>query len=157
MSIKLNHTIVPAKDKEAAAKLFAQIFGLNYDGPMGHFAPVRVNDELTMDFDNADSFEPHHYAFHVSDNEFDAIFQRIQEAGIDLGQRASKFAEPATEFPKGRARRLLSRSRRSPAGTAHAPVNSRFLAKPCAGVIVRFGSIARLRLSGWSTSSAAKA
>jgi hypothetical protein len=33
---------------------FAQIFGLNYDGPMGHFAPVRVNDELTLDFDNAE-------------------------------------------------------------------------------------------------------
>jgi catechol 2,3-dioxygenase-like lactoylglutathione lyase family enzyme len=85
MSIKLNHTIVPAKDKEAAAKLFAKIFGLNYDGPMGHFAPVRVNDELTMDFDNAESFEPHHYAFHVSDDEFDAIFDRIQKAGIDWG------------------------------------------------------------------------
>ena len=85
MSIKLNHTIVPAKDKEAAAKLFAKIFGLAYGGPTGHFAPVRVNDELTMDFDNADSFEPHHYAFHVSDDEFDAIFQRIQEAGIDWG------------------------------------------------------------------------
>jgi catechol 2,3-dioxygenase-like lactoylglutathione lyase family enzyme len=57
MSIKLNHTIVPAKDKEAAAKFFAKIFGLNYDGPMGHFAPVRVNDELTLDFDNAEAFE----------------------------------------------------------------------------------------------------
>jgi catechol 2,3-dioxygenase-like lactoylglutathione lyase family enzyme len=40
MSIKLNHTIVPAKDKDAAARFFAGIFGLNYEGPMGHFAPV---------------------------------------------------------------------------------------------------------------------
>ncbi len=54
MAIKLNHTIVPAKDKEAAAKFFAQIFGLSYQGTMGHFAPVKVNDELTLDFDNAD-------------------------------------------------------------------------------------------------------
>jgi|SRR5215475_1504879 len=85
MSITLNHTIVPAKDKAAAASFFARIFGLSYDGPMGHFAPVRVNEELTLDFDNSDSFEPHHYAFHVSDEEFDAIFQRVQDAGIPWG------------------------------------------------------------------------
>ena len=34
MAITLNHTIVPAHDKEASAKLFAKIFGLNYDGAM---------------------------------------------------------------------------------------------------------------------------
>ena len=85
MSITLNHTIVPARDKDAAARFFAKIFGLRYDGPMGHFAPVRVNDELTLDFDNAESFEPHHYAFHVSDDEFDTIFQRVQEAGTTWG------------------------------------------------------------------------
>ena len=83
--MKLNHTIVPAKDKGAAARFFASIFGLSYDGPTGHFAPVRVNGELTLDFDNAVSFEPHHYAFHVSDDEFDAIFQRVQESGIAWG------------------------------------------------------------------------
>jgi catechol 2,3-dioxygenase-like lactoylglutathione lyase family enzyme len=82
MAISLNHTIVPARDKEASARFFAQIFGLKYNGPMSHFAPVQVNGELTLDFDNADSFERHHYAFHVSDEEFDAIFKRVQEAGI---------------------------------------------------------------------------
>jgi len=66
MAIKLNHTIVPARDKEASARFFAQIFGLTYDGPMGHFAPVRVNEDLTLDFDNAESFEIHHYAFYVT-------------------------------------------------------------------------------------------
>jgi catechol 2,3-dioxygenase-like lactoylglutathione lyase family enzyme len=85
MAIKLNHTIVPAKDKEAAAKFFAKIFGLPYNGATGHFAPVQVNDELTLDFDNADSFDVHHYAFHVSDDEFDAIFKRVQDTGIEWG------------------------------------------------------------------------
>src|SRR5215471_14975740 len=85
MAITLNHTIVPARDKEASARFFAQIFGLKYDGPMSHFAPVRVNGELTLDFDNAESFERHHYAFHVTDKEFDAIFKRVQEAGISWG------------------------------------------------------------------------
>jgi catechol 2,3-dioxygenase-like lactoylglutathione lyase family enzyme len=85
MAITLNHTIVPARDKEASARFFARIFGLQYDGPMGHFAPVRVNAELTLDFDHADAFDSHHYAFHVSDDEFDAIFKRVQEAGLAWG------------------------------------------------------------------------
>jgi len=85
MSITLNHTIVPAHDKEAATRFFAQIFGLQYAGSAGHFAPVRVNEDLTLDFDNAESFEHHHYAFHVSDSEFDTILQRVQEARIPYG------------------------------------------------------------------------
>ena len=44
MTITLNHTIVPARDKEAAARLFAHLFGLNFEGPSGRFAPVRVNE-----------------------------------------------------------------------------------------------------------------
>jgi len=85
MAIILNHTIVPARDKEASARFFADIFGLKYEGPGGHFAPVRVNETLTLDFDEADSFDIHHYAFHVSDAEFDSIFKRVQEAGIAYG------------------------------------------------------------------------
>ena len=101
MSIKLNHTIVPAKDKEAAAKFFAEIFGLQYDEPSGHFAPVRVNEELTLDFDNAEAFEPHHYAFHVSEEEFDAIFRRIQEAGIDWGSGPRSSQDRQLNYRKG--------------------------------------------------------
>lgn len=41
MTIELDHTIVPARDKDAAARFFARIFGLSYDGPQSHFAPVR--------------------------------------------------------------------------------------------------------------------
>lgn len=85
MAITLNHTIVPAHDKIESARFFAHIFGLQYQGPSGHFVPVRVNETLTFDFDNADSFESHHYAFHVSDEEFDAILQRVQAAGISYG------------------------------------------------------------------------
>jgi len=85
MPITLNHTIVPAHDKEASAQFFARIFGLTYEGPAGHFAPVQVNDTLTLDFDNSDSFNSHHYAFHVSDEDFDAIFERIKAEGISYG------------------------------------------------------------------------
>ena len=85
MTVTLNHTIVPARDKEAAARFFAQIFGLSFKKAKGHFAPVRINDTLTLLFDNDDSFESHHYAFHVSDSEFDAIFDRIKEARLSYG------------------------------------------------------------------------
>ena len=85
MSIMLDHTIVPARDKVASAEFFAGIFGLEYKGPHSHFAPVQVNDALTLDFDDRDRFEPHHYAFRVSEGEFDAIFGRVKAAGIAYG------------------------------------------------------------------------
>ncbi len=87
MSITLNHTIVPARNKEASAKHFAELFGVPYQGQMGPFAQVRINDTLTFDFDDrgSDHFEVHHYAFHVSDEEFDAIFDRVKAAGIKYG------------------------------------------------------------------------
>ena len=53
MTITLNHTIVWARDKDAAARFFAEIFGLRFEGLGGHFAPVRVNDTLTLDFADA--------------------------------------------------------------------------------------------------------
>ncbi|MQG73745.1 MAG: VOC family protein [SAR202 cluster bacterium] len=85
MAIKLNHTIVPATDKLRSATFFADIFGLTFDGEQGHFAPIKVNRDLTLDFDNRDKFEPHHYAFHVSEREFEAIFQRIKDHGLLYG------------------------------------------------------------------------
>ena len=81
----LDHTIVPAKDKEAAARFFARIMGLKYEGLHGHFAPVRVDDGLTMDFDDRDSFESHHYAFHITEAEFDGVFERVKQDGVTYG------------------------------------------------------------------------
>ena len=83
MTITLNHTIVPARNKQASAEFFARIFGLNVESTVGHFAAVRVNDNLTLDFADWSEFESHHYAFSVSDSEFDAIFARVQEAGLE--------------------------------------------------------------------------
>lgn len=85
MAITLNHTIVPARDKEAAARQFAEIFGLPCGEVGEHFAPVKVNDTLTFLFDDAPEFESHHYAFHVSDPDFDAIFGRVKAAELAYG------------------------------------------------------------------------
>jgi catechol 2,3-dioxygenase-like lactoylglutathione lyase family enzyme len=85
MTIVLDHTIVPTHDKIASAKFFADIFGLEVSPPMGPFAPVRINDGLTLDFDDRNRFERHHYAFRVSEEEFDAILDRVMVAGISFG------------------------------------------------------------------------
>ena len=83
---ELNHTIVPARDKEASARFYERMFGFEYTGAMGHFMPVRIQGQhLTLDFDENDSFEPGHYAFKVSEAEFDAIFTRILEAKLRYG------------------------------------------------------------------------
>jgi catechol 2,3-dioxygenase-like lactoylglutathione lyase family enzyme len=84
MTITLNHTIVPARDKVAAAKFFAHIFGLKRGRP-SHFSLVRVNKTLTLLFDDDTKFESHHYAFHVSKRDFDAILGRIKKAGLVFG------------------------------------------------------------------------
>jgi catechol 2,3-dioxygenase-like lactoylglutathione lyase family enzyme len=85
MPILLDHTIVPAKDKLASAKFFAEIFGLKVKPGDGYFAQVQVNDSLTFDF--ADEPEPksHHYAFHISEAEFEEIYERVKSKGLPYG------------------------------------------------------------------------
>lgn len=83
MSIRLDHTIVPAKDKVASAQFFAEIFGLKVK--LGHFAQVQINESLTFDFTDEPDPWRQHYAFHVSDAEFDAIFGRVKAKGLTYG------------------------------------------------------------------------
>ena len=89
MPITLNHTIVPSHDKESAAKFFARLFDLPYNGLNGHFAPVQVNETLTLDWDNRDAFENHHYAFLLNDQEFDTVFGRLEAQGVVYGSGPS--------------------------------------------------------------------
>ena len=86
MTIELNHTIVPAHDKEESAHFYVRIFGFTYDGLLGPFAPVTITAQaLTLDFDDREGFELHHYAFKVSEEEFDEIFERVKAAGLAYG------------------------------------------------------------------------
>jgi catechol 2,3-dioxygenase-like lactoylglutathione lyase family enzyme len=89
VSIELNHTIVPAHDPKASAQFLAGILGLTVDAPVAHFTPVTLANRATLDYDHIDDFESHHYAFLVSDEEFDAAFTRIQDSGISF------YADPA--------------------------------------------------------------
>ena len=56
--------------------------GVPWEAEAGHFTPVYVNETLTLDFDQREQFNSHHYCFHVSEKEFDGIFERVQDAAI---------------------------------------------------------------------------
>jgi len=84
MAIRLNHTIVPAHDKETSATFLTTILGLPAPSLLGPFAVVQVGDDTSLDYidDTEDEIAPQHYAFLVIEVEFDEIFARIREQGL---------------------------------------------------------------------------
>ena len=83
MTVQLNHTIVAAHDKKASARFLADILGLEVSPQYGPFIPVEIPNGVTLDYvDSPDTITPQHYAFLVSEDDFDTIFGRIQEAGL---------------------------------------------------------------------------
>lgn len=83
MSVLLNHTIVWVRDKVSAARSVASLLGLDEPTPDGPFLDVRLGNDVTLAFDDrAEHVEPQHYAFLVSEPEFDAILGRIRQRGL---------------------------------------------------------------------------
>ncbi|MGH3390103.1 MAG: VOC family protein [Actinomadura sp.] len=95
MSVELNHTIIHARDNRESAEFLAGILGLEVGTEWGQFIPVATGNGVTLDFATipAESIVMQHYAFLISDEEFDAAFARIQEAGINY------YADPRGEHP----------------------------------------------------------
>ena len=83
MSVELNHTIVHASDRDATATFLTEVLGLPEAGEYGPFRVVEVANGVSLDvMHDPGSFQSQHYAFLVGDDEFDAIFARIQERGL---------------------------------------------------------------------------
>lgn len=83
MAIELNHTIVPARDPKASATFLAEILGRKAPGRFGPFWTVALDNGVTLDFQRSDEAIPiEHYAFLVSEGEFDAIFARIRARNL---------------------------------------------------------------------------
>ena len=84
MAVKLNHTIVHSKDPRAAAEFFASVFGLPKPKAFGPFLDVEVDNDVTLAFLDAEGMDVQmqHYAFLVSEKEFDAIFGRVKKKGL---------------------------------------------------------------------------
>jgi catechol 2,3-dioxygenase-like lactoylglutathione lyase family enzyme len=85
MAITFNHTIVAAKDREESASFFTELFGLPPAKEFGPFLAVELNHGVSLDYAQVgedDDIRPQHYAFLVSEDEFDAIYGRIRERGM---------------------------------------------------------------------------
>jgi hypothetical protein len=79
----LDHTIVTAHDHQRSAAFVADILGLPPPVTLGHFAVVRVGDVTTLDYVHVDGpITSQHYAFLVTEAEFDEIFGRIREQSL---------------------------------------------------------------------------
>ena len=82
MAITFNHTIVAAKDRQESATFFTELFGLPSAQEFGPFLAVTLNHGVNLDYAQVaedEEIRPQHYAFLVSEDEFDAIYGRIRE------------------------------------------------------------------------------
>jgi catechol 2,3-dioxygenase-like lactoylglutathione lyase family enzyme len=93
MPVQLNHTIVAASDRWASARFLAEILGLAEPTPYGPFAVVELDNDVSLDFIDDPEIHQRHYAFLVSEPEFDAIFGRIQARGLEY------WADPFEKQP----------------------------------------------------------
>ncbi len=98
MSVRLNHTIVWCVDKEVSARFLAETLGLPAPSPFGPFLVVQAANDISLDFLEIDGeidgeIASQHYAFLVTEDEFDQIFGRITSQGLD------HWADPALSRP----------------------------------------------------------
>ena len=95
MTVELNHTIVNVRDKNESATFVADILGLSTPTPYGPFLVVDVANEVSLDFIDVEVLHPQHYAFLVSETEFDEIMGRI--VARDITYWADPFKQKAGE------------------------------------------------------------
>ncbi len=89
MTVQLNHTIVWSRDQHRSAQFFVDVFGRPAPVRFGPFLVVEVDNGVSLDYHDTDGdVAPQHYAFLVSEADFDAIFGRVVERGLDY------WAEP---------------------------------------------------------------
>jgi len=95
MPVQLNHTIVAAHDAEVSSRWFAEMFGLDQPERLGHFWQVTTANGVGLDFASVgDRDVPvQHYAFLVSEPEFDEIYGRVVERGLQ------HWADPQAKHP----------------------------------------------------------
>lgn len=94
MAVRLNHTIVRVRDRAESATFLAEILGVSPPTSYGPFLVVQVDNDVSLDFaDDHGPVHPQHYAFLVSESEFDEIFGRIRGRGLP------HWADPGKKQP----------------------------------------------------------
>ncbi|GAA2627243.1 VOC family protein [Streptomyces vastus] len=95
MSVEFNHTIVLTRDREKSAHFLAELLGLAVGEPAGMFLPVTTANGVTLDFATVDIDIPvQHYAFLVSEEEFDQVLGRLVAAEVPIQ------ADPHGRYPR---------------------------------------------------------
>lgn len=82
MPVHLNHTIVAARDPQVSASFVSEILGLKPPSRYAHFHVVEADNGVSLDYAQSDDVRPQHYAFLITDDEFDEIFGRIEAQGL---------------------------------------------------------------------------
>ena len=83
MAIQFNHTIVWSSNQSASAKFLAEMLGRPVPTRFGHFDVVELDNGVSLDFADAEgAIRPQHYAFLISEAEFDAVLGRIKDRGL---------------------------------------------------------------------------
>lgn len=91
---ELNHTIVWCSDKARSSAFLTDILGLPPATPFQHFMVVELSNGVSLDFAQKEGkVAPQHYAFLVSDAEFDAGFGKIRQRDVPY------WADPARQHP----------------------------------------------------------
>ena len=83
MATQLNHTIVWSSDQTKSARFLAEMLGRPTPTRFGHFDVVELDNGVSLDFADAQGpIRPQHYAFLISEADFDAVLGRIRERGL---------------------------------------------------------------------------
>jgi len=93
MAVHFNHTILSARDSKASAKFLAEMLNLPAPKHWGPFEMVATDNGALLDYMDTDEIAPQHYAFLVSETEFDEIFGRVRE------RKLAYWADPARKHP----------------------------------------------------------
>lgn len=136
MAPQLNHTLVQVHDAEATASFLTEVLGLPPAYRYGPFLCVETSNAVSLDvieFEPDVAIDTQHYAFLVTDQEFDEIFARITERNVAYYADPGLLASRRGQRPRRRPRHLLPRTRRPPAGDHHRPL--RRLAHPLTGLM----------------------
>ena len=103
MAVELNHTIVKVRDKHASAAFYAEVLGLPAYTTYGPFTVVTLANSATLDFMEDGPVHSQHYAFLVSEDEFDAIRDRITARGLTYwGDPARRMVNEVNHADGGR-------------------------------------------------------
>ncbi len=96
MTVSFNHTIVSSRDKRESAEFLTELFGLPSPKSFGHFMVVELEHGASLDYADVPKgaeIPRQHYAFLVSEREFDTIYGKIQSRGLQ------HWADPGAKRP----------------------------------------------------------